>query len=290
MLWENLEATAFQAHPYHNPIVGWASDIDNLRREEVLRYFKTFYAPNNCIAAIVGDIDPVKTMAILEKYFGGLPPQPQPRREISEEPRQMGERRVGVTFDAQPELDIGYHTPQIGHEDSYALEVLAELLSGVEQGSRTGRLYKSLVLGQKVALRVRAEAATDLYPSLFTISATPAQGRSGEEVEKAVYAEIEKLETEPPTPEELERVRNAADADLIRGLRSNFRVAFSIASAQHLTGSWRYILTERDKLKAVTGEDIQRVAKKYFSAENRTVAELRPKSSGQAAGRRGEEP
>jgi predicted Zn-dependent peptidase len=274
-LWENFIATAFQAHPYHNPIIGWASDIDGLKREEVLRYFKTFYAPNNCIAVIVGDINPEKTMAILEKYFGPLPPQPLPTREITEEPPQMGERRVSLVMDAQPMLHIGYHIPVIGSEDTYALEVMAGLLSGVSQGSSTGRLYKTLVLDKKLALRENADAMTYLYPSLFVVSISPAQGKSAEEVEKAVYEEIEKLQKEPPTGEELTRVRNGVDADLIRSLRSNFLLAQYLATAQHLTGSWRYLLTERDKLKGVTGEDVQRVAKKYFNAENRTVAEIR---------------
>ena len=283
LLWENFEAAAFQAHPYHNPTIGWPSDIDSLDREQVLRYFKTFYAPNNCIAAIVGDIDPDKTMAIMEKYFGPLPAQPLPRREISEEPPQQGERRVSMVLDAQPELYIGYHIPQLGNEDTYALDVMGELLSGVGGGSRTGRLYKSLVLEKKVALRVSADAETGLYPSLFTISATPAQGKSGQDVEKAIYEEISKLQTEPPTEEELTRVRNAVDASTLRALRSNFRLAFMISTAQHLAGTWRFVLTERDKLKAVTAEDVQRVAKKYFGEENRTVAELRSKPRSETA-------
>ncbi len=291
LLWENFESTAFQAHPYHNPTIGWPSDIDNLRREEVLRYFKTFYAPNNCIAAIVGDIDPDKTMAIMEKYFGPLPPQPLPRREISEEPQQQGERRVSMVLDAQPRLYIGYHIPQTGNEDTYPLEVLGELLSGPDGGSRTGRLYKNLVLEKKVALRVSADAMTYLYPYLFTITATPAQGKNAQEVEKAIYEEISRLQTEPPTQEELTRVRNSVDAALIRSLRSNFRLAFTIADAQHLAGTWRYILTERDKIKAVTAEDVQRVAKKYFSVENRTVAELhsKPRSEGASSSAEGGE-
>jgi predicted Zn-dependent peptidase len=283
LLWENFEATAFQAHPYHNPVIGWPSDIDNLRREEVLRYFKTFYSPNNCIAAIVGDIDPDKTMAIMEKYFGPLPPQPLPRREISEEPAQQGERRVSMTLDAQPRVYIGYHIPQIGNEDTYALEVLGELLSGADGGSRTGRLYKNLVLSKKVALRVNAEANTFLYPYLFTISATPAQGQKEQDVEKAVYDEISKLQNEPPTEEELTRVRNSVDAALVRALRSNFRLAFAIADSEHLAGTWRYILTEREKIKAVTAQDVQRVAKKYFTEANRTVAELHTKPRAQGA-------
>ena len=181
-------------------------------------------------------------------------------------------------LDAQPELHIGYHIPQIGHEDGYALDVLAQILAGVSPGSRTGRLYRSLVLEKKVALEADAGAMSSLYPNLFLIDATPAQGKASEEVEKALYEEIEKIQAEPPAVEEITRVRNNVDASLIRALRTNMGVARLITSVEHLTGSWRYLLTERERLKAVTAEDVQRVARKYFSPENRTVAELRSKT------------
>ncbi len=280
LLWENFLATAFQAHPYRNPVVGWASDIDNMTREEVLQYFKTFYAPNNAIVAIVGDIDPDKTIAIMEKYFGEIPPQTQPSRYISKEPEQKGERRAVVRFDAQPEMMIGYHIPQVGHDDTYALDVMSSLLTGVTRGSRTGRLTKSLVLEKKLALNVSARPFTSLYPHLFVISATPAQGVSVAEVEEAIYEEVEKLQTSPPTDEELTRVRNAVDAQMVRSLRSNYGVGRMITYLEYVAGDWRYLFTERDKIKAVSAEQVQAVAKKYFTDENRTVAELQPLDDG----------
>jgi predicted Zn-dependent peptidase len=283
LLWENFAATAFQAHPYRNPVVGWQSDIANFRREEVLDYFKTFYAPNNAIAVIVGDINPDKTVALLEKYFGVIPPQPQPRRHIPEEPQQQGERRAVVTFDAQPQFYIGYHVPAVGHEDGYALDVMAQLLGGVSRGSRTGRLYKSLVLEKKLALGVGAGSSSQLYPSLFVIDATPAQDKTTAEVEAAIYGEIEKLQNEPPTDEEMTRVRNAADASFVRALRSNMGIARIIAYVEYVAGSWRYLFTEQERLKAVTPEQVQQVAKKYFAPENRTVVELRPPPAGEEA-------
>ena len=276
LLWETFQATAYQAHPYRNPVIGWASDIENLTREEVLQYFKTFYAPNNCIVAIVGDMDPDRTIAILEKYFEPIPPQTQPKRMITDEPQQLGERRATLVLEAQPELHIGYHVPQVGHPDSYALDVLGQLLGGVSEGSRTGRLYKSLVLDKKVALSVDAGAYTSLYPSLFVVSVTPAQGKTAEEVEKAVYEEIQKLEKEPPTNVELTRIRNAVDATLLRSLRTNFGIARVIASVEHLAGDWRFLFEERDRIKAVTAEQVQQAAKKYLHERNRTVAQLRP--------------
>ena len=281
LLWESFQAATFLAHPYRNPIIGWPSDIDRMTREEVLQYFKTYYAPNNAILAIVGDIDPDKTYSLMEEYFGPIPSQPIPPRQIANEPQPRGERRVVVEADAQPRLYLGYLTPQVGHEDGFALDVLAQVWTGVGRGSRTGRLYKSLVLDRKLALNVGAGNNTSLYPNLFIITATPAEGKSVEELERAIYEEMAKVQTEPPTEEELTRVRNGVDASLIRSLRSNNGIARMIASVEHLAGSWRYLLTEREKLKAVTAEDVQRVAKQYFTETNRTVAELRPKSGGE---------
>lgn len=284
LLWESFSATAFAAHPYRRPVIGWPSDIDSLTREEVLQYFKIFYAPNNATVAIVGDIDPQKTTALLEKYFGVIPPQPQPDRHISQEPEQQGERRVVLSFDAQPQLYIGYHIPQTGEEDTYPLDAMAQLLSGVTRNSRSGRLYRSLVLDKQVALDADAGASTSLYPNLFIITATPAQGKSAQEVEQAIYEEIEKLQKELATPEEMERVRNAADASFIRALRTNMGVARIISYEQYVAGDWKYLFTEREKLKSVTAEQVQQVAKRYFSEQNRTVAELRTKTAGPAEG------
>ena len=287
LLWESFQATAFQAHPYRNPIIGWPSDIDHLRREEVLQYFKTYYAPNNLIAAIVGDIDPNRTLALMEKYFGPLPAQTIPPRNITAEPPQRGERRIVVEADAQPRLYIGYPVPPIGHDDGYALDVLSQVLSGVSARSRTGRLYKSLVLDKKIALNVDAGSSSSLYPNLFVFSATPAQGKTIQDLEKAIYEEIDKIQTARPTDEELTRVRNGVDASLIRAMRSNNGLARTLSSAEHLAGTWRFILTEREKTKAVTADDIQRVTKKYLTEQSRTVGELRQKpgaGGGEASG------
>jgi predicted Zn-dependent peptidase len=287
LLWERFNATAFNAHPYRNPLVGWPSDIDNLTREEVLSYFKTYYSPNNAIVVIVGDINPAKTIALMEKYFGKIPPQTIPPRHITDEPDQLGERRVVVEFDAQPDLTIGYHIPASGHDDTYPLDVMGSLLTGVTRGSRTGRLYRSLVLEKKVALSASAGPFTLNYPGLFLFNVTPAPGKSVEEVEKAVYEEIEKLQKDLPSPEEMARVRNSVDASMIRALRSNMGVARLLASVEHEAGDWKYIFKDIDKSKAVTAEQVREVARKYFKPQNRTVAELRP-LAGEEGGESGE--
>jgi predicted Zn-dependent peptidase len=191
---------------------------------------------------------------------------------------------VVIEAEAQPRVYIGWLTPRIGHPDGFALDVLAQVWTGSGGGghggggSTTGRLYKALVLDRKVALSVSAGNNTSLYPNLFLVTAIPAEGKTVDELEKAIYEEMAKITSEPPTDEELTRIRNGVDASMIRALRSNSGIARMIASVEHLAGSWRYLLTEREAMKAVTAEDVQRVAKKYFTTMNRTVAELRPRS------------
>jgi predicted Zn-dependent peptidase len=191
---------------------------------------------------------------------------------------------VVLKMDAQPQVYIAYHTPRLGTDDTFALDALAQLLSGVTRGSRSGRLYKSLVLDKKVALAADASSSTQLYPSLFVITATPAQGKTVAEVEQAIYEEIERLQKEPPTDEEMTRVRNAADASFIRSLRSDMGVARVIAYVEYIAGTWKYLLTEREKMKTVTPQQVQEVARKYFGEENRTVGELQQKTPGPEGG------
>jgi predicted Zn-dependent peptidase len=216
---------------------------------------------------------------MMEKYFSRIPPQTQPPRHITEEPEQLGERRVVVEFDAQPDLTIGYHMPASGHDDIYPLDVAGSLLTGVTRGSRTGRLYRSLVIEKKVALSASAGPFSLNYPGLFLFNVTPAPGKTIAEVEAAVYEEIAKLQNDLATPEEMARVRNSVDASMIRALRSNMGVARLLAAVEHEAGDWKYIFKDIEKSKAVTAEQVREAVRKYLRPQNRTVAELRPKAS-----------
>jgi len=274
LLWENFSAAAFQAHPYRRPVVGWPSDIDNLTREEVLAYFKTFYAPNNAILAIVGDIDPAKTMTLLEKYFGVIPSQPQPVRHISEEPEQLGERRVVLSFDAQPQIVIGYHKPDLNDPDDPVFDVIESLLSS----GRTSRLYTSLVKTRQIAVAASASSGEPgaRYPNLFTLEAVPRAPHTLDEVEAALLAEVDRLQREDVPARELEKVLNRLDAALIRSLQSNSGLASQLAYFEAVAGDWRYLLRIRDRMAAVTPEDVRRVASAWLVKRNRTVARLVP--------------
>ncbi len=285
---EAFQGMAYVAHPYRNPVVGWPSDIDATVREEVLEYFRTYYAPNNCVAAIVGDIDPKVVIALMEQTFGKIPGRSPPRRSITKEPDHQGERRFTMRLESAPQLRVGYPAPAAGHEDSFALSVASRVLSGSagfggggggRRGGRgggggTGRLFKGLVLEQKIALNAGANVSFGRYPGLFNLSATPAPGVSLGDLEKALDQALERFKSEPPTEEELARVRNAEDAAFVRRLRTNNGIAGAIARAKTLAGDWRFLLRERDAIKAVTADDVVRVANKYLVPEHRTVGFL----------------
>ena len=272
---EALIALAFAVHPYRNPVIGWPSDIDRLLRPDALRHFKTFYAPNNAVLVLVGDLDPEHTVRIIEEQFGSIPPQPLPEPHITQEPPQRGERRASVRFDAQPRFMIGYHIPAMGHPDHYALQVAAAVMGR----GRTSRFYRSLIDGKRLAASIDVSVSPLRDPGLLTISATPRSPHTPEELEKEIGAEIERLKGAAVTDQELLRVRNQLEADLVRSLRSNASLAAELGNAQAMAGDWRYLLESRKRLKAVTADDVLRVVKSYLTLENRTVATLLPTQS-----------
>jgi predicted Zn-dependent peptidase len=272
LLYEAFAAAAFQAHPYGFPTIGWASDIQALTPAETERFFRTYYSPANATIAIVGDIRPQAVLALIERTFGRIPAGLPPPPVVTVEPPQRGERRVEVEFDAEPLVLIGYHKPGIGHPDDVVFDVLEAILSeGV-----TSRLYHRLVLEQRLAVSVRAESGFPgvVAPNLFVISATPLAPHTTAEVEAAVYEELERLKTEPVSDRELQKVLNNLDADLLRALRSNSGLASQLAYFQTVAKDWRYLLKVRERIAAVTPQDIQRVARQYFTKANRTVATL----------------
>ncbi|RMF86559.1 MAG: insulinase family protein [Nitrospinota bacterium] len=270
-LFEHFMATAFQAHPYRLPTIGWKSDIENLSKKVVEKFFRTYYIPNNAVIAIVGDIDPPGLLPKLERYFGSIPAGPPPPPVLTREPEQQGERRIEVLFDANPQLLIGYHKPAIWEEDDYVFDVISDLLSS----GRTARLYRELVQKRGIAQFVSTFTVPGArYPNLFTIRAAPRQPHTVEELEAAIYTEIDRLKKEAVTPRELQKVLNRLDAQLLRSLDSNSGLARQLLYYEATAGTWRYLLTLREKIAQVTPDDILRVARTYLVKQNRTVAIL----------------
>jgi predicted Zn-dependent peptidase len=275
-LYETLFSTAFQAHPYRWMPIGWMSDIARVSRSEVEEFFRTHYAPNRCVVAVVGDFEPKEMVALFEKYWGDIPRQPDPEEPRTIEPPQNGERRATVLFPAQVQVVVqAWHRPAVGHPDFYVLDVISGLLN---QG-RTSRLHKNLVK-TRIAAQAFAGNRDTRYPHLFFIGAVPLMAppmfmRSVEDCEKAIAAEIEKLKTEPVPQEELRKVLDALEAGYIRGLRSDAGLA-AVLTTSEVNHSWQYYETYLEEVSKVTAEDIQRVAKTYFRDANRTTVQLKP--------------
>ncbi len=271
-LWHALLSTAFVASPYGRPVIGWMSDIETITRDELKAYFKRFYAPNNAVAILVGDINLNEVKRLARKYFGRIPAQEPPDPIETVEPEQRGERRVTLEFPANPRLIIAYHIPVPPHPDAYPLMALVEILGN----GRTSRLYKKIYEELQLTSEPPdvSQQPGERLSCLLTIEAVPRHPHTAEEVERAIYEEIEAIKETPPTERELERMRNQLDADLVRNLGSNVGIAFNLGMYAAIRGDWRAYLEDIEKMRAVTPEDVSRVARKYLVPQNRTVATL----------------
>jgi len=267
-LWETFLANAFNAHPNGQPTIGWMSDIENLTRTKAENFLHKYYAPNNAIVALVGDIDPEKTIALVEKYFAAIPPGTPVPPVAVEEPQQAGEKRTEVIGDAEPELMVGFHKPTLPAPDDYVFDVIDMLLTD----GRTSRLYKKLVLEKKLATSVSSFGAPgSRYPNLFIVSATPRAPHSSAEVEAAIYEELERLKAEPMTEKELQQILNHLEFEESRQMASNGGLARNLTEYEAIAGTWRYLIEHRQKVAKITADDVMRVAKKYFTRQNRNV-------------------
>jgi predicted Zn-dependent peptidase len=237
-----------------------------------MAFFDEHYSTRNMTIAIVGDINPQEVIRLAEKYFGPLPARPSSPGIRTVEPQQVGERRVQVDWDANPYVVTGYHRPGLNHEDDIIFDVISYLLSY----GRTSRLYKNLVEDKQIAVHVDTLAAFPgrKYPTLFVIVGVPLAPHTLEELEEAMYAEIEILKTEPVDEQELQKVINNVEASFIDSLSSNAGLAAQLTFAHSVMGDWRAIEQQVNRIKDITPEDVKRVANTYFTTQNRTVAWL----------------
>jgi predicted Zn-dependent peptidase len=263
---EQFNALFWKSSPYGWPVVGWPSDLEAISREDAQAYFGLNYAPNNLTACLVGDFEPARAKALAEKYFGRLQRglrDPEPVRTA--ETPQMGEQRMIAYADTNPEVRIRYHTVADGHEDEPALLVLSTLLN-----DRTGRLHKSLVLEQQVANQASSAHNGQKYEGYFELRGVVKPGKTPEDVEKALYKEIEKFQTDLVPERELQKVKNQLAAANFRGLQSDFSLMMQLLISDSLRG-WQIINTDPPRLQAVTPQDVQRAAKTHFAPEGRNV-------------------
>jgi len=264
---EQFESMFWQSSPYGWPVVGWPSDLEGITREEALTFFDTYYAPNNLAAALVGDFDPDEAIELANRYFGrlsrGARPPLEPR---TREMPQLAEKRMVASADTNPQVSIRYHSVRDGHVDEPPLVVLGQLLNG-----RTGRLYKALVEEQEVATSAFGGQSGYKYEGMFELRGTATQDSTPEDVESAIYVELERLKNELVPVRELQKVKNQNAAGTFRDLRSNYGLMMQLLIRESNRG-WEHINTDPALYDAVTPEDIMRVANTYFTPESRAVA------------------
>jgi zinc protease len=273
VLQEQVEATAFQAQPYHWPIIGWMEDIARFTLGDLKAYYKTYYNPINAFLVVVGDFKKEELLPKIEKAFGSYPKGIAPHQERDKDPPQIGERRIFVKKEAQlPFLEMGYHVPNFREQDSYVLEVIATVLSG----GKSSRFYQTLVREKRLVLSADADhSLLSRDPSLFYISADLLPGKDVAEVERAFDQEIDRLQREQVGEQELEKAKNQLEASFLFGQDSIFYQAMLLAQHE-IALSWKTIDDYIPSIRKVTPEDIQRVAQKYLVPDNRTVGILIP--------------
>jgi zinc protease len=271
---EALFAQAFMSHPYHWPVIGWFADLDAMSLEDLQRHYDTFYSPNNATLVIVGDIKADMLMPTITQLFEPIPKGPTPKPLSVIEPEQKGERRFVVKREAQmPFVMFGYRVPNYSSDDAYALNILETILST----GKSSRLYQGLVYDQKVALAVGAEySLLQADPGLFYFFALVAPGQKVEAVEEGLQKEIKRLQTEPPTEQELQRAKNQVEAAHIFEQDSNFRHAMLLGQAETIGAGWQQVNKFLERTRAVTAKEVQRVARQYLVDDVRTVGILIP--------------
>jgi zinc protease len=270
-LYEEMVSTAYKAHPYQWPIVGWMHDVENITRQEAQAYYNHYYQPNNATLVVVGDFDPQATLTEIQNLFGKIPKGPEPPPFLAFEPPQQGERRTELTREAQlPAIFMAYHVPNLQDPDAFPLEVLSLILS---QG-RSSRLHQRLVYEAKLALDAGAEYefATS-SPSLFVFFAQPLPGKATATLEQALDAEIEKIKTQLVSDKELAKAKNQTEAAFIMGQDSLFYRGMLLGRYQTIS-TWKKLNEIVPGIRAVTVEDVRRVAQKYLVKTNRTVGIL----------------
>ena len=278
MVYEQFMAAAFNAHPYRWPVIGWMNDLEQMSTSDARTWYARWYAPNNAVLVVAGDVNADQVFKLAQKYFGPLKAKPLPLRKPQAEPLQDGTRRLTVKAPAKlPYLLMGWKTPVLRNaakdNDPYALEMLAGVLSA----NAAARLPQSLVRDSRIAQD--ADAGYDSVqrgPGLFMIDATPSEGKTVAELETAIRVELDKIKRDGVTEEELNRVKAQIIASKVYQRDSVFYQGMQIGEMETAGLSHRDINTRLEKLKAVTADAVQAAAKRYLVDDQLTVATLDP--------------
>ena len=272
MLNQHVQATAFQEHPYHWPVIGYEDDMKNWKQTDLERYFKTYYAPNNCVVVISGNVKLGEVKKMAEKYLEPIPAQPEPPAVKIVEPVQTGERRITVQKDvATPYLNIVYKAPEAKHEDYYALNILNDILSS----GKSSRLYNALVDNKQLATNVFTTYDQSFDPTLFQFYAIASKGINEEDLEKAIYEEIEKIKKDGISEKELQKIKNQKLMEFYGQVETINGKSNNIGTYEIFFGDYKKMFDAPASFNKVTAEDVKKVANKYFLKSTRTVGVLK---------------
>lgn len=279
IVYEQLVAAAFTNSPYRNPIIGWMDDLKNMTYQDALEWYQDWYAPNNAVLVVSGDVVPAEVFALAQKYYGGIPAKKIKDRKPQNEIQQIGARRIQVRAPAEnPDITFAWKVPKVEATDikmidPYALSVLA----GILDGHANSRLNRSLVRDLRLADSVDASyGMTGRGPQLFGISASPAKGKTIADIEKHVRLILNEIKRSGVTDAELNRVKSQLLSSQIYKRDSIFAQAMEIGVSEMNGISWKYLDEILFNIQAVTSSDIQRVVEKYFIDDALTVAILEP--------------
>jgi len=266
-------AVAFMVHPYRRPVVGWMEDIEKLTRQDLVDFYKLYYAPNNAFVVVVGDFSTDEILPKIRSAFGKIARDADAPKVSVQEPEQQGERRVILKKEAElPFLLMFYHAPNLQSADSFALDVLSVVLAG----GRSARLYHELVYEKRMVRGVDADySRVSVDPMGFSITAQLLPGIQPANVEREIYGSLEKIKSELITERELQKAKNQIEAAFIFDQDSIFGQAMKLGYYE-ITGGWRQLDTYLDGIRKVTREDIRRVARQYLDGDRRTVGTLIP--------------
>jgi zinc protease len=278
LLYEAHQAAAYMANPYHHPIVGWMRDLETMTGADARKWYSTWYAPNNAVLIVIGDVNTAQVVTLARKYYGGFKPKVLPARKPQDEPAQTGIRRVNIKAPAElPFVMLGWQVPKLNDvekdSDPYALEVLA----GVLDGHEGARITKNLIREQQIAHEAGAGYDnTSRGPAMFMLEGTPANGKTMADLEAALRGEVKKIADSGVSEAELKRVKAQVIAAQVYKRDSIFGQAMEIAQFEMSGLSHKQIDRALEKLKAVTAAQVQEMAKKYFGDDSLTIATLTP--------------
>jgi len=272
MLYENLYATAFMAHPYRHPVIGWRSNVQYMSIHDVRRFYRDYYIPSRMTITVVGKIDIEKTFSIIDKYFGSMQSRPEPGGIKIIEPEQAGERRSVMYMTSRPMLLIAWKKPTAPSMEDFTFDIIAYVLGSGD----SSRLYKSLVIERKLANNIYAwnGGPGARYDNLFGIYATPAEGVKPEQLEQEIYSELKKFR-DTMKASEVERVINMSESQFLFMLDDNEGIAGQLGYCQTVLGDWRYLVSYIDTIRSINIDMIRGAMDKYIKDDNRTVVILR---------------